>query len=43
MSEAGYGRRARRALKPSAQPGMPAWQDRLFIWLALSEPRDRLL
>jgi KUP system potassium uptake protein len=27
---------SRRALKPSAQSGMPAWQDRLFIWLARS-------
>jgi KUP system potassium uptake protein len=27
---------SRRALKPSPQSGMPAWQDRLFIWLARS-------
>jgi KUP system potassium uptake protein len=27
---------SRRALKASAQSGMPAWQDRLFIWLARS-------
>lgn len=27
---------SRRALKPSAQSGMPAWQDHLFIWLARS-------
>jgi KUP system potassium uptake protein len=27
---------SRRALKPSAQSGMPRWQDRLFIWLSRS-------
>lgn len=27
---------SRRALKPSAQSGMPGWQDHLFIWLARS-------
>jgi KUP system potassium uptake protein len=27
---------SRRALKPSPQSGMPAWQDHLFIWLARS-------
>ena len=27
---------SRRSLKPAAQSGMPAWQDRLFIGLARS-------
>jgi KUP system potassium uptake protein len=27
---------SRRALRPSAQSGMPSWQDHLFIWLARS-------
>src|SRR5262249_3153077 len=27
---------SRRALKPAVQSGMPHWQDRLFIFLALS-------
>ena len=34
---------SRRALKPSAQSGMPRWQDRLFIGLSrLRQRRDRL-
>jgi KUP system potassium uptake protein len=27
---------SRRTLRPSAQSGMPTWQDHLFIWLAQS-------